>query len=87
MSEALHKHTDTNTNLKATISTDDVDKVVNNVKAWLVELCSQVVVGNGHANSVADALTQWPCGDFDACSNVVLGVARSPVYGGSQLGE
>jgi hypothetical protein len=65
-----------NTFLCTPITEEHIGVVVNQVKTWLVELCSSVSLSNGKTNSVAKSLSQRTCGDFDARGVVGLGVAR-----------
>ena len=67
---------------QAAVTVNDVDIVIEEVVTFFVELGGQVLLGNGHAHAVAEALAQGTGGHFDTEVQIELGVTgglRAPL--------
>ena len=57
-----------NTSLKVPIAGQNIGIVVHDAVTMPIESRCKRHLGNGHADSVGQALPQWPCGRLDARS-------------------
>jgi len=61
----------------AAVAAQSVGIEVEQLEAWLVERSRHPFGRNGNAHAGGDALTERPCGGFDAAGPAIFRVART----------